>query len=421
LLASKSVVQPLKHEKLAALLSDCLTLTYNAIQYAVENGISNRKGMNGFRRSLKGVELPSCYKAAIITRACTVLKSREKSTKRGKGTDHPRPLRPGACIITGFFVTAKGRLFVPLQKRNEYFDVLLNHHAWKEIEGKELKSLTITPTLLSICYSVEVEPLPVRTVYGLDGNEKNPTFGNRKGVVQVDTSKTLKIRQTAREIVGSFRRNDARIRRRIASKHWGRAVNRNNQLLHAVANFVIGSAIMTGAALALEDITNIKKLYHRGNGRGPDYRFKMNSWPYGKAYRILDYKCGCNGVTFIPPTKAETYSSSTVHWSCGERLCEPERGDHEHSRMLWCHCCKVWADRDVNAALNLSARGLSRFDSSLPRSGNEQQSSIGEEGLAGEAVKGNGATTVPILRVDASKLLGRLGPRAKGPQCRLKS
>jgi putative transposase len=414
LVATKSVLQPIANEKLSALLPGCLALTYNAIHYAEENGISNRKGMKGFYRSLKGVEFHSCYKVAVITRACAVLKSREKARRRGNRINHPKPLRPMVCIISGFFVTAKGRLFIPLERRNEYVDVLLNHHAGEAIEGRELRSLTITPTSISICYSAEVGPLPVRTVFGVDRNEKNLTFGNRERVVQVDMSKTVRIRQTAREVVGSFRRDDVRIRRRIASKHWKRATNRVNQLLHAATNFAVELAMKEGAALALEDITNIRKMYQRGNGQGPDYRFRMNSWPYARAYDQLNYKSPWNGVTFLPLTRVETYGSSMVHWTCGERLREPNRRDQRHRRMLWCQRCKVWVDRDVNSALNLSIRGLSRFDSSLPRSGRDQQALAGEEGLASEAMKGNGGMKVPILRTDASKLLGRRGPKLNG-------
>ena len=58
--ATECVTQPFRYGPLSSLLSDCLTLTYNAIHYGEENGITNRKGMKGFYRSLKGVELPSC-------------------------------------------------------------------------------------------------------------------------------------------------------------------------------------------------------------------------------------------------------------------------------------------------------------------------------------------------------------------------
>ncbi len=59
----------------------------------------------------------------------------------------------------------------------------------------------------------------VRRVYGVDRNEKNITFGDRERVTQVDLAKAVKIRQTTREIVGSFRRNDVRIRRNLARKY----------------------------------------------------------------------------------------------------------------------------------------------------------------------------------------------------------
>lgn len=134
--ATKSVTQPHGNEDLRRILQQCLTLTYNAIHHGEENRVSNRKGMKWFYRSLKGVDLPSCYKVAVITRACTVLESRKKGEKRGIKTSYRKPLRPVVCIISGFFVTAKGRLFIPLEKRDEYANVLLNHHAREMLEGR---------------------------------------------------------------------------------------------------------------------------------------------------------------------------------------------------------------------------------------------------------------------------------------------
>jgi IS605 OrfB family transposase len=406
LLATKCVTQTFQIDAtVGGLLHDCLILTYNAVHYGVENGITNRRGMKGFYRSLKDVGLPSCYKVAVITRACAVLESRRKSERRGIGTRHGRPLKPAVCIISGFFVTMKGRLFIPLRKRDEYADVQLNRHVQQVIAGKKLRSLTITPSSLSICYSAEVEPMLVRTVFGVDRNEKNLTLGNAKKVVQLDLTETVRIKQTTRKIVKSFKRPDVRIRKRLYSKYWMRATNRTNQILHAATNFTVDLAAKDGAALALEDLTNIRKMYQKGNGQGVGYRFRFNSWPYWKAYRMLEYKSAWKGVTMIPLTKAETYGSSTVCTSCGERLRDPEREDARHRRMLWCQRCRAWMDRDVNAALNLSERGRLRFDRSLPPPAGRQQQVIllaGEKGLAVEAVRGNQTMPV-ILRVDASK------------------
>jgi putative transposase len=248
------------------LLAECLTNTYNAINYGEEHGIDNRRGMKGFYRTLKGANLPSCYRVASITRACAVVKSRKKSEKRRVKVIHRKPLRPMICVISGFFVTMKGRLFVPLG-RDRYFDLQLNHHTRKKLTGKKVRSLTITPDSLSFCYSGDIEPAPVKTVYGVDRNEKNLTFGNSSMVVQIDMTAAVKVRQTTREILGSFKRNDVRVRRRLARKYWKRANHRTDQLLHAAANYIVDTAAKNRATLALEDLTGIVKMYRRGNGQ----------------------------------------------------------------------------------------------------------------------------------------------------------
>jgi len=372
--------------------------------------------MKGFYQTLRNSKLPSCYKLASITRACTVIQSRKKSEKRDVKLSYPRALRPSVCIISGFFMTVKGRLFIPL-RRDRYFDIQLNRHTLKKLNDKKVRSLTITLHSLSLCYSEEIEPTPILRVYGVDRNEKNITFGDRERVTCVDMAKLVKIRQTTREIVQSFKRDDVRIRRKLARKYWKRANHRTDQILHAATNFILDSAAKDGAALALEDLTGIRKMYRRGNGQGVNYRFRLNSWPHWKAKRMLEYKSVWKGVSIIPLTKSETYGSSSICPTCGERLRSPERGDAEHARMLWCQRCKVWMDRDVVAALNLSTRGRSRFARSLsrpreeesrPQQGDSASSApIEEKGLAGEAVKGNGTRKTLILRVDASKLIRR--------------
>lgn len=219
MLATKHVTESFRNDSLERLLSDCLTLTYSAIHYGEKNGITNRKWMKGFYRSLKSVELPSCYKVAVTTKACAVPESRRKSQRRGVETHSRKPLRLVVCVISGFFVTMKGRLLTPLRKRNDHADVVLNSHVQKAIEGKRLRSLTITLGSLSLCYSVEVEPIPVKTVFGVDRNEKNLNFGNWDGVVQPDLSETVRTRQTTRKMVRSFKRAGVRLERKLTSKY----------------------------------------------------------------------------------------------------------------------------------------------------------------------------------------------------------
>src|SRR4029077_7339709 len=102
--ATKCVTQAHSSEQLGSLLSECLNMTYNAVHYAEEQGIDNRKEMKGFYNTLKRMQLPSCYKVASIARACAVVKRRMKSEKRAVKVGHSTPLKPVACITSGFFI-----------------------------------------------------------------------------------------------------------------------------------------------------------------------------------------------------------------------------------------------------------------------------------------------------------------------------
>ncbi|MDG6901737.1 MAG: transposase [Nitrososphaerota archaeon] len=385
------MVQRFQDGAIDDLLGDCLTLTYNAVHFAEVNGISNRTQMKQFYRTLKGDPLPSCYKVATITRACAVVRSRKKGEKRRVSTKHPNPLGPTVCIISVFFITAKGRLFIPL-RRDKYVDVLLNNHVQQTLAGEELRSLTMTPDSLSFCYSEDVEPSPVKTAYGVDRNEKNMTFGDRDGVIQVDMAKAVTVRQTTREVLGSFRRDDVRVGRRLARKCWKRADQRTGQMLHAVTNFMVGFCVKNGAALALEDLTGIGKMYRRGSGQGADYRFRLNARRHWKAKHMLEYKAAWKGVTVVQLNKSDTHGSASRCSACGESLRGPDRDDAEHRGTLWCQSCKGWIDRDVNAALNLSARGLTRFASSLPLRPKSLATTDVAEGEKGWQLKRRGGT-----------------------------
>jgi hypothetical protein len=137
--ATKCVSQSLSREGLGDLLAECLNMTYNAVHYAEEHGIEDRRGMKGFYPTLRDVQLPSCYKVASITRACAVVKGRKKSQKRGVKVGHPRPLRPVVCIVSGFFITMRGRLFFPL-RRDRYLDVQLDRYTLEKLADKEVRA-----------------------------------------------------------------------------------------------------------------------------------------------------------------------------------------------------------------------------------------------------------------------------------------
>jgi transposase len=74
----------------------------------------------------------------------------------------------------------------------------------------------------------------------------------------------------------------------------------------------------------------------------------MNSWSFYELQRQIEYKARWLG---LPVKYVNAFGTSSKCAVCGSKLI-PE----EH-RMLYCTCCKVAVDRDINAAKNILARG----------------------------------------------------------------
>jgi len=335
-------------------------------------------------------DCPSYYKACAVSRAAGILSARKKSLRRGIHTKNPYSVRPQITAYQGFKIR-NGALRVPIGRRSFQY-VPLTSHTVSVLSDPvvTVRSFTLTSTSLSLCISKEIPQVECTEAIGVDRNLRNLTVGNESRVAQYDLSDTVRIAETTVDIVGSFKRNDSRIRKKIASKYGLRRRNRIQHLLHNSTKQIVAEALEYRQAIVLENIEGIRTLYRKGNGQGPKYRGRMNGWSFGEAQRQLEYKARWVGLPIIRLSRKETRGTSVTCPQCGERLQE----DARIRRKLWCGKCRLMMDRDIVAAVNLSRRGRLRFDRSRAQKG--------LEGGAVEAVKGNPTATV-ILRVDASK------------------
>lgn len=73
----------------------------------------------------------------------------------------------------------------------------------------------MTGDAVSICYSKEVLEVECPDVEGIDRNLRNLTIGNRQNIIQYDLSKAVDVAENTRSITRSFKRNDARIRKKL--------------------------------------------------------------------------------------------------------------------------------------------------------------------------------------------------------------
>ena len=158
-------------------------------------------------------------------------------------------------------------------------EIPLNKHTQDILKDLTLKvcSFTLTKTSLSLCISKEVEEIVPTESVGVDRNLKNLTVGNRQKVAYYDMSRIVNNGETTKDIVKSFKRNDVRVRREIASKYGKRKAERVKRILHIISKDVVENALANKQGIVFEDIRDIRRMYQKGNGQGRDYRRLMNA------------------------------------------------------------------------------------------------------------------------------------------------
>jgi putative transposase len=365
-----------------------------SIRIGLANNVSSLRRLSLLSyNQLAQYDSPSCYKLCAISRAAGILASRKKSLRRGFPTRTPYSVRQ-QLVSCYRFKAKNGQLEIPIA-RGKRFSIPLTKHTINVISqpGVEVRSFTLTLNRLSLSIAREAPRIKCASTVGVDRNLRNLTVGNDQETRQYDLSKTVRIASTTMGIVASFKRDDARIRRVIASKYGMRRTARTGHLLHNATKTIVTLAVKRREAIVLENIRGIRCLYRKGNGQGRKYRGRMNGWSFSEAQRQLEYKAGWIGLPFIRLSRCETRGSSMTCPRCGERL----QSDKRLGRKLWCGSCRIVMDRDRVAAVILARRGRVRFARSWP------PILIEAQGGAVEAVKGNPTPTV-IPGVDVPKL-----------------
>lgn len=375
-------------EAFRKMVNDC-------IRIGLSNSVSTRGKLCQLSyHQLSRYDTLTYYKLCAISRAAGVLANRRKSIKRGYRTKDPYMKKSILISCYGFKIVNNEILRIPIGN-GQHFNIQLNDYSKRILAsevGIRIRSFTLTLNHVSICYIKEVkETSCCTTAAGIDRNLENVTVGNSKSITQYNFSKAIQITSNTRDIIKSFKRNDVRIRKKIAAKYGQRKRDRVNHLLHNVSKIIVEQATHQKTALVFEDIRHIRKLYGKGNYQGAHYRGKMNSWPYYELERQIKYKAVWHGISIIQLSKAETRDTSRLCPHCGKRTQGAERHDKIHARQLWCSKCEQWQDRDVIAATNIAYKGLARF--------------VSPQGAADEAmVQESVSKELVILKVDAAKL-----------------
>src|SRR5881296_4250093 len=147
------------------------------------------------------------------------------------------------------------RLSIPLTKHT--LDVISQ-------PGVKVRSFTLSRNKLNLCISRDVVLVECASTVGVDRNLRNLTAGNDQQIRHYDLSETVRIARTTVRIIASLRRDDTKIRTRIASKYGGRRTSRTGHLLHNPTKAIVALAMQQKEAIVLENIEGIRSLYGKG-------------------------------------------------------------------------------------------------------------------------------------------------------------
>src|SRR5439155_13400831 len=185
---------------------------------------------------------------------------------------------------------------------------------------------------------------------GVDVNGRSVTASNKSGDIFVfDTSDVVEIKERYRAIrakIGRVTRRDQRIGQRLYARYGTREKNRTTQALHRVSKAIVAQAKEKKLGIVMEKLKGIMKLYRRGNGQGPSFRGRMNSWTFRELQRQVEYKARWEGV---PVSYVNPRGTSSKCPNCDSPLIEVE------GRRVLCPSCERGGDRDVIGSTNIMA------------------------------------------------------------------
>jgi putative transposase len=278
-----------------------------------------------------------------------------KAFKRGFATYDARIFSFREKDWTVSLTTVEGR---------ERFELAIGRYQRERLAGSNPKSATLVKRKdgsysIQICVEAEPSP-PQRTgrVLGVDlgrtdiahtseGDNWNGQQLNRvrdhysqlRAVLQRKASKgTRSSRRRCRQLLQRLSGKERRFqsRQRCVAKTW---VN------HRISKAIVSRAKATNSAIALEDLTGIRKRVNQ-QPRSKAERRRANSWAFYQLRQFLEYKARVAGVSLVlvPPA----YTSQTCH-RCLH--IHPEQGkSYRSGKSFKCGHCGWEGDADLNGA-----------------------------------------------------------------------
>lgn len=185
------------------------------------------------------------------------------------------------------------------------------------------------------------EPIETTGTLGVD-------LGQRRVAVDSDgtiheATETKRVRDHYPKVRRSAQRKGTKGSKRLLKRLSRRERKHAAHINHVISRRIVDKARATGRVIAVEDLTGIRE---RTTVRKAQ-RYAQHSWSFYQLRSFLAYKAIGAGVPLVAVDPR--YTSKTCH-RCGER-------GHRTILSFSCTTCGFEGDADINAALNIAARG----------------------------------------------------------------
>ncbi len=322
-----------------------------SIRIGLERNLTSQRSFNSnvYHYLSDNTEFLKMYVARAIRVAKSKLHNFRKARKKNSNTMAPYYKKPHVIIDKQSYKIIGTTLLIGVRPGRPYVGIPLNHYTMRQLSDPRIGTgvITITHNSVSISILKDTESLKPTEFVGIDTNLNNISTVHSDGTVDVfsEVSKITKIKERYRIVKSYYRRNDARIRKKIFQKYGKLQQRKTQQILHVISKKLVSQK----KQLIVEDLKGIRKLYRKGNGQGKKYRARLNGWPFYEFQRQLKYKSEWyNGIPIIKSKPNKTSSRCSI---CGGIIIP------EENRQIRCQCGHA-EDRDINAARNILYKGV---------------------------------------------------------------
>lgn len=233
------------------------------------------------------------------------------------------------------------------------------------LKGQAPTSATLSKTrqgdyYINICVELPTEPTgKTPKVVGVDLGRRDiatTSTGNSWSGEKIQAT-----RDRYSKVRANVQSKRTRSSRKLMRRLQGKEQRYQAWLNHNISKQLVNEAKQSSAALAFEDLTDIRKSLNE-KPRSKTERRRTNNWAFYQLRMFTAYKAFIAGVLliFVPPA----YTSQTCN-RCGH--VHPGKGKSFRSgKKFKCGHCGFEHDADVNAAMNIAALGLPVTQPEIP-------------------------------------------------------